>query len=385
MDNQQILEQGIEKLRKPLSLERINFSILVPYKNILTNMSQIYIFGCKQLGKKVFDSCITAGIEVLGFIDNDISIHGGQYCGRKIYALEEINLQTLAVIIIASTTHEYIINCQLTLAGFTKVVGYSVLSIFDPIHFSPELVYKNMQADIVENTKHYLSLYGNLADQESRKTLNGIINYRLTLNPIFLKEISQENKQPEYFDTNIVKMSKEEVFVDGGGYDGDTVLNFLKATNNQYKKIYFFEPDKELFLKAKDRLSEFHDIVFLEAAIYSHSDTLSFKTSGGLDGLIDNNGDIKVKALALDECIKEKITFLKLDVEGAETAALIGAKQHIKSDFPILALSGYHNPQDIWELPELIMLLNQDYQIYLRHYSNTSYETIIYAIPYKKE
>lgn len=385
MDNYQILEQGIEELHKPLSLERINFSILAPYKNILNGMSQVYIFGCKQLGKKVFNSCITAGIEVLGFIDNDISIHGGQYCGRKIYALEEINPQTLAVIIIASTTHEYEINYQLTSARFTKVVGYPVLAIFDSTHFSPELVYENMQADIVENSEHYLSLYQNLTDQESMKTLNGIINYRLTLNPYFLKEISQENKQPEYFDADIVKMSKEEIFVDGGGYDGDTVLNFLQVTNNQYKKIYFFEPDKELFLKAKDRLSEFHDIVFLEAAIYSHSDTLSFKTSGGLDGLIDNNGDIKVKALALDECIKEKITFLKLDVEGAETAALIGAKQHIKSDFPILALSGYHNPSDIWKLPELIMLLNQDYQIYLRHYSNTSYETIIYAIPYKKE
>lgn len=385
MDNYQILELGIEKLHKPLSLEGTNFSILAPYKNILNGMSQVYIFGCKQLGKKVFDSCITAGIEVMGFIDNNISIHGEEYCGRKIYALEEINQSTSAVIIIASTTHEYEINCQLTLAGFTKVVGYPVLAIFDPIHFSSELVYKNMQVDIVENSEHYLSLYENLTDQESRRTLDGIINYRLTLNPYFLKEISQENKQPEYFDTDVVKISKEEVFIDGGGYDGDTVLKFLQVTNNKYKKIYFFEPDKELFKKAKDKLSELHDIVFLEAAIYSHSDTLSFKTSGGLDGSIDNTGDIKVKAFALDECIKEKITFLKLDVEGAETAALIGAKQHIKSDFPILALSGYHNPQDIWELPELIISLNKDYKIYLRHYSNTSYETIIYAIPDEKE
>lgn len=385
MDNYQILEQGIEELRKPLSLEQVNFSILTPYKNILNGMNQVYIFGCKQLGKKVFDSFAATEIEVLGFIDNDICIQGGKYCGRKIYALEEISQPTLAVIIIASTTHEYEINYQLTSAGFTNVVGYPILSVFDPIHFSPELVYKNMQADIIENAEHYLSLYGNLADQESRKTLNGIINYRLTLNPYFLKEISQENKQPEYFDTDIVKMSKEEVFVDGGGYDGDTVLNFLQVTNNQYKKIYFFEPDKELFLKAKDRLSEFHNIVFLEAAIYSHSDALGFKTSGGLDGLIDDSGDIKVKTFALDECIKEKITFIKLDVEGAEKAALIGAKQHVKYDSPILALSGYHNPQDIWQLPELIISLNQYYKIYLRHYANTSYETIIYAIPYKEE
>ena len=385
MENHQVSEKGIKELHKPLSLEKVNFSILAPYKDILTSMSQVYIFGCRQLGKKVFNSCITAGIEVLGFIDNDITIHGGQYCGRKIYALEEINPQTLAVIIIASTTHEYTINYQLTSAGFTKVVGYPVLSIFDPIHFFPELVYKNMQADIVENSNHYLSLYGNLVDQESKRTLDGLINYRLTLNPYFLKEVSRENKRPEYFDKDIVKIGKEEIFVDGGGYDGDTVLNFLSATNNQYKKIYFFEPDKELFSKAKDKLSKFRDIVFLEAAIYSHSDTLNFKTSGGLDGLIDNNGDIKVKALALDECIKEKIIFLKLDVEGAEKAALIGAKQHIKSDFPLLALSGYHNPQDIWQLPELIISLNQNYKIYLRHYSNTSYETIIYAIPHKEE
>ncbi len=379
MEDYKNLELGIERLRQPLSLEQVNSSILTPYRQILSSMRQVYIFGCKQLGKKVYEGCVTAGLDVLGFIDNNSSLHDKQCCGKKVYALKELPPKTPAVIIIASTTHEYELHNQLILAGFVNVIAYPVLSVFDAVHFPPEAVHKNMQVDLIKNTEHYLQLYQTLADQKSKRTINGIIKYRMTLNPVFLKEICQ-TEQPEYFDTDVVRINHEEVFVDGGGYDGDTVLNFLQATNNQYKKIYFFEPDGKLILKAKQTLAEFTDIIFFEAAIYSHAKTLRFKTTGGLDGMFDEEGDREVKAMMLDECINEKITFLKLDVEGAETDALIGAKKHLEQDVPTLAISGYHNPADIWQLPELIKSLNSSYQIYLRHYSNTSYETIVYAI-----
>ena len=76
----------------------------------------------------------------------------------------------------------------------------------------------------------------------------------------------------------------------------------------------------------------------------------------------------------------ERVTFIKLDVEGAEYEALLGAQNTIKKNRPKLAISIYHKPQDIFELPELIMSIRDDYRMYLRHYQLSPNETILYCV-----
>lgn len=76
----------------------------------------------------------------------------------------------------------------------------------------------------------------------------------------------------------------------------------------------------------------------------------------------------------------EPVTFIKMDVEGAEREALIGAERTIRKYAPKLAISVYHRPEDIWELPEIILRYNPDYQLFLRHYSLNSCETVLYAV-----
>ena len=71
---------------------------------------------------------------------------------------------------------------------------------------------------------------------------------------------------------------------------------------------------------------------------------------------------------------------IKMDIEGAETEALKGAKMIIKRDKPVLAISIYHKPEDIIELPELISDIHEGYKFYLRHYSLSWYDTVLYAI-----
>lgn len=71
---------------------------------------------------------------------------------------------------------------------------------------------------------------------------------------------------------------------------------------------------------------------------------------------------------------------IKMDLEGAELHALQGAEQTIRRYRPKLAVSIYHNPEDIWEIPELILKLHPDYRLYLRHYSIAAAETVVYAI-----
>lgn len=77
---------------------------------------------------------------------------------------------------------------------------------------------------------------------------------------------------------------------------------------------------------------------------------------------------------------EEKVTFIKMDVEGAELEALKGARKTIMKHHPRLAISIYHKPEDIWEIPAYILSLSEDYRFYIRHYQFSKNETILYAV-----
>lgn len=85
--------------------------------------------------------------------------------------------------------------------------------------------------------------------------------------------------------------------------------------------------------------------------------------------------------VSLDEDIHERVTFIKMDVEGVEMEALKGCQNHIKKDRPILAISLYHNVEDIYEIPLFINGIVEEYRFDIRHYTPYHGETVLYAIP----
>ncbi len=87
-----------------------------------------------------------------------------------------------------------------------------------------------------------------------------------------------------------------------------------------------------------------------------------------------------IDAIKQGELKEEVVTFIKMDIEGAELEALKGAKQTITRDKPDLAICIYHKDEDIVEIPKYILELNPRYELFLRHYDVTAYETILYAV-----
>ena len=83
----------------------------------------------------------------------------------------------------------------------------------------------------------------------------------------------------------------------------------------------------------------------------------------------------------MDDVVDEKVTFIKMDIEGAEYEALLGAKETIQKNKPKLAISIYHKPEDIISIPKLIKSMVPNYRLYIRHYSNADNETVLYANP----
>lgn len=74
-----------------------------------------------------------------------------------------------------------------------------------------------------------------------------------------------------------------------------------------------------------------------------------------------------------------KVDFIKMDIEGAEMEALSGAAGVIGEFKPRLAISGYHKPQDLWEIPAKLKALNPDYEITFGHHTPIFWESVFYA------
>ncbi len=187
----------------------------------------------------------------------------------------------------------------------------------------------------------------------------------------------------QYFEEDIVVKTPGEVFVDGGCYDGRTIRQFCKWCNGDYKKIFSFEPDKNNYDNALNMLrrQKIRDVVLLNKGLWSSMTELSFLEDGSQAARINENGKTIIKTATIDDTVgDEKVTFIKLDVEGAEYETLLGARNTIEKYHPKLAISIYHKPQDIFELPELILSMNSQYRLYLRHYQLSPNETILYCV-----
>ena len=107
---------------------------------------------------------------------------------------------------------------------------------------------------------------------------------------------------------------------------------------------------------------------------------LSDKTGNEMSGHIAEDGNTICEVDALDNVIHEPVGLIKMDIEGAEYDALLGAKQLIKKYKPTLAVCIYHKRDDYFKILKLIHRLNSDYKFYIRQYSLTDNETILYAV-----
>lgn len=230
-------------------------------------------------------------------------------------------------------------------------------------------VFKQKATSLHKNVEKYIWLYQKLGDYRSKYVLYSIISNAIYFDFSNLQKCT-ENAFKHYFDLDIIPQAQDEVFVDVGSYTGDSVLDYIDCYGDRsYKKIYCFEITKSVIEKSKENLSKLKNIHFCHKAVgkekgelflrYSQVDMSANQTS--------HEGDERVEVTSLDQEIKEKITMLKMDIEGGEKEALQGAKHHIKKDSPLLMIAVYHKHDDIWQIPMMIDEINKDYNFYLRY------------------
>lgn len=190
----------------------------------------------------------------------------------------------------------------------------------------------------------------------------------------------------QYFDPDIVTLRDHEVFVDGGALDLGTslVIQRLQRGRGGTAECIAFEPDPDNLDRAHARVAsgEADGCELAPLGLWSHRTELSFEaTSNGSSHLVDG-GEVRVAVTDLDSWLGDReITFVKLDIEGAEREALAGARDSIGRDRPTLALSVYHRPDDVLVIPEFAAAVIPEHSWYLRHHSIYPAETVFYALP----
>lgn len=239
---------------------------------------------------------------------------------------------------------------------------------------------------VENNRKQIVSIANRLADKPSKETYLNYIAARILLDK---SAFSALYEQDQYFVNGIMDLRDDEVFMDCGAYDGDTINEFIQRTGKIFRKIYGFEPDRENYAKLSDyvrsldddRVEIFNKGVFSSQATFSSNPANLGTSSSCISEDADFVGGI-IEVDALDAMLESSVppTFIKMDIEGAEKEALLGGKEIISRYRPKLAICAYHELEDVLELPKIVWGLNPDYRIYFRHHTIFSDELVMYCL-----
>jgi FkbM family methyltransferase len=308
------------------------------------------------------------------FIDNQSEKWGTEIHQTKVFSPSILKDLPLDTPILITVGHYAPIMAQLKEEGFTANVHViDASALLNGLYDREKLVHAKKRID---------ELCDSFDDDRSRDVLEQVLTHRLTGDSAYLETIC-ENLQ--YFPEDIVKLKGNEIFVDGGAYDGDTIQAFLRVSRNCFEGIHAFEPDRRNFEKLTESVAGHplrNRIYLYNQALFSHRTELNFDEGPSMSSRIDAQGKTMIQAISVDEALNgERASFIKFDLEGAEKEALPGAEQTIRTWRPKLAISIYHLADDLWNLPEIIRTMTPGYRYYLRHYSFLTTETVLYAIP----
>lgn len=221
-------------------------------------------------------------------------------------------------------------------------------------------------------------VYERLADEPSKLAFRSIIEYKITgkIEPLFRAE-----SLPEEVYRHILKLGPEESYLDLGAYTGDTIGEFLRETGGRYRAIYAVEPNPKTFRKLRKNTDHLSDCVLFNIGIHSTYAELPFESRRGRGSNLAAVGRV-IPVDSVDHILAgREVTYLKMDVEGQEQAAIQGAGKTLTRWRPKLSVAAYHRTEDLFALPLAVWRERQDYKVYLRHFpSLPAWDTNFYFI-----
>lgn len=314
-----------------------------------------------------------------------ISIQVDKYFGRLMNFIGERNLEDIKDAIKQNLQYRR----KTDQPDYNAIVNYynrysNLWGAYDPDKGVYDLV-ENRADALVNHKKDFEWLYGQLRDYRSKKVLLNILSYWLKTDKTFTQEICDKYFM-QYFDFDLIHCDNNEVFVDIGAFIGDTLVQYTNMFGKDcYKRIYCYEVVPANIQTIYKNVETFKlKNVVVRAKGVSNQNGFMYLEQDGISSVnqLVKSGSIKIPTVTIDDDIDGEVTFIKMDIEGAEESALLGCRDKIVQYHPKLALSTYHNHKDLWKLAHIIDEIDPSYKFYLRYYGYALLPTeyVLYAL-----
>lgn len=335
----------------------------------------ILIYGMGNGAERLLARLDDSHLMPQGIFASDEFVRGQRFGMYKIYRYDElIERYPDAIVLLAFGS-----RLPAVINNIKNIAAKSPLLVPDmPIageEYFDAIFYREHRSELEET----LSLF---TEKTSRMIFVNTIRAKLTgeLEPLLAASCTDA----EYYDCIAQKCI--HTAVDGGAYTGDTLAE-LYAIHPELRHAYAVEADRRSFEKLRrySELAPFEATPFY-GALWNRQGNGTFSASGNRNSSLYNASyqtkTVEVPLLTVDTLpITEKVDYIKYDVEGAEVDAILGSRRTIERHRPALAVSLYHRPRDLYEIPLLLRSINPEYRFYLRRkYCLPAWELMLYAV-----
>jgi FkbM family methyltransferase len=372
-----------EDIRSVLRRERTAFDELAaPFGN------RLVLFGAGTLGRKTLRGLRSIGVQPLAFADNDARLWNTLVDDLPVLSPMDAarrfgDNSAFVTTIWRGTERQAARTRQLLDLNCRTVVPFGYLFWKHDRLFLPH-AYLDAPHEVLQHAAELRRLYHLWADEESRREYLAQLRFRLRMD---FDALPPPQGHAQYFPDDLLSITPTEVFVDCGAFDGDTIRQLLHRQGDSFAKVIAFEPDEANFSKLADFIQSLEPPVRSRVrafpfAVGDRQDRARFRATGTISSSLAEDGTVEVRTVTLDQAVlDEGPTYVKLDIEGAEAAALIGSRRLLKTLRPIVAVCLYHRPEDLWRLPLLIDSMADGYAFFLRTYGEEGWELVCYAVP----
>ncbi len=349
----------------------------------------LVLFGAGGLGRRTLAGLRRHGVEPLAFADNNPAAWGSSVEGVPVLppadAARRFGDSAVFVVTVWGALGKDRMRDRI---AHLQELGCRRVVSFGPLYWKyPEGVLPHYGAGLPhhvhEHAAEVMAAFDLWSDDASRLEYLSQIRWRLYMD---FDALAAPVAHSIYFPQDLCPLSPDEVFVDCGAFDGDTVQLFLKESGEKFRAIVAIEPDPANFAHLRENAARMpgadrQAIQVLHAATGARTEKVRLMAEGTKSSVI-GAGDVEVDCVTLDTVLTSPVpTYLKMDIEGAEVDTLTGASRIVRDHTPVLAICCYHSQDHLWKIPLLIHSLNPDYRFYLRPHDLEMWDLVCYAIP----
>lgn len=340
-------------------------------RTLKENRNDVILYGAGYCGHETISLMHAHHIPIRAVCDDFRA--GEELDGYRIVRLDEAAPDRDTVIFITSGFN---VNMKKRLADLGLISHYREMDFGRFDSEKENASYFRMHEDELQRAWRLLS------DARSRDVLERLVNYRISRDIKYLAGLEEKNQYFPPKDEISLLRGEDDVFLDLGAYDGDSLRGFIHYAEDRYKKIIAVEASRKNYEMLVKNTEKNPRIQCINIGVYKEKTQLNFDVSEAKNSFVSGGGTTVLDVDSVDNLLQgASVTIVKMDIEGAEYDAILGMRKTLEQH-PVLMVSIYHMVEDLYRLQLLIESMCPNvYDYYIRHYSPTVIETVLYAVP----